>query len=343
MAAVAFGCLRMASRSERGLLIHAAYLAEASLLLRWCRSERADWIHAHFGTNATTVAMLCRRLGGPPFSFTVHGPEEFDQPRALALPEKMREAAFTIAISEYGRSQLMRWADPQIWPRLHVVRCGIDVTRAAKCLAPIPDTDRLVCVARLSEQKGLFVLLDALKELSRGGVRFDLRIVGDGPLREPIEERLAELGLTESVELLGWQDGSTVNEELRNARGFVLPSFAEGLPVVLMEALGLGRPVVTTFVAGIPELVEDRRNGWLVPAGSAPDLARALRALLEAAPKDLEAMGRRGARRVAEQHDALLSAERLGRLIHGALAANSMQADSIPDARDLARMKHADA
>jgi len=342
MGAVVFGCLRLASRSERGLLAHAAYLAEACLLLRWCRSDRADWIHAHFGTNATTVAMLCRRLGGPPFSFTVHGPEEFDQPRALALPEKMREAAFTVAISEYGRSQLMRWADPTIWPRLHVVRCGIDAARTAEFIAPVPETSRLVCVARLSEQKGLFVLLDALDELSRGGVRFDLHIVGDGPLRESIEDRLSELGLEESVKLLGWQDGSTVNEELRNARGFVLPSFAEGLPVVLMEALGVGRPVVTTFVAGIPELVEDGRNGWLVPAGSAPDLARALRALLEASPNDLEEMGRCGARRVAEQHDARVSAERLGRLIHGALAASTAQVHSTADVHPFARMEHAD-
>jgi glycosyltransferase involved in cell wall biosynthesis len=340
--AVALGCLRLASRSERGLLVHAAYLAEACLLLQWCRSEGADWIHAHFGTNATTVAMLCRRLGGPPFSFTVHGPEEFDQPRALALPEKMREAAFTVAISEYGRSQLMRWSDPTIWPRLHVVRCGIDAASIAGSVAPIPEENRLVCVARLSEQKGLFVLLDALDELSRGGERFKLRIVGDGPLRESIEDRLAELGLEESVELLGWQDGSTVNEELRNARGFVLPSFAEGLPVVLMEALGVGRPVVTTFVAGIPELVEDGRNGWLVPAGSARDLAGALRALLEASSTDLEEMGRRGVRRVAEQHDARASAERLGRLIHEALAAAAAQAHSTADVCDFAGMEHAD-
>jgi glycosyltransferase involved in cell wall biosynthesis len=312
---VAYGCARLGRRSERGVVVHAAYLAEACLLLAWCRSDRVEWVHAHFGTNAATVAMLCRRLGGPQYSFTVHGPEEFDEPRALGLAEKMREAAFCVGISEYGRSQLMRWAEPDVWPRIHVVRCGIDVCEASERQTPVPDVNRLVCVARLSEQKGLFVLLEALHSLARQGVDFNVHLIGDGPLRQPIEARLVELGLTGSVRLLGWRDGAAVGEELRAARGFVLPSFAEGLPVVLMEALGAGRPVITTFVAGIPELVEDGRNGWLVPAGCASALARALRELLEASPEELSAMGRSGATRVAGQHDAHASAERLGRLI----------------------------
>jgi len=343
MAGVGAACLRLSLRSDRGVLVHAAYLAEACLLLRWCRAGGVSWIHAHFGTNAATVAMLCRRLGGPPFSFTVHGPEEFDQPRALALPEKIREAAFTVAISEYGRSQLMRWADPDCWPRIHVVRCGIDAAETAGSMTPVQDTDRLVCVARLSEQKGLFVLLDALDELSRDGVRFHLRLVGDGPLRGPIEARLAQLGLEDAVSLLGWRDGASVLEELRNARGFVLPSFAEGLPVVLMEALGMGRPVVTTFVAGIPELVQDGRNGWLVPAGSSPDLARALRALLASSPQNLDEMGRHGVRRVAERHDARVSAARLGQLIRRDLAAEGLARRTLRGTRAVSGLKHADA
>jgi glycosyltransferase involved in cell wall biosynthesis/GT2 family glycosyltransferase len=339
----ASACLSQWSRSERGLLVHAAYLAEACLLFRWCREGGLSWIHAHFGTNAATVARLCRRLGGPPFSFTVHGPEEFDHPHALSLPDKMNDAAFTVAISEYGRSQLMRWADQETWPRIHVVRCGIPVGSISSSPEPPPDTGRLLCVARLAEQKGLFVLLDAMAALGRDGVPCQLRIIGDGPLRAAIEKRIRELDIEEVVTLLGWQDGETVLEELRSARGFVLPSFAEGLPVVLMEALGAARPVVTTYVAGIPELVEDRKNGWLVPAGSSHALARAMRPLLETPSPTLAEMGAYGAARVAELHDAHASARRLGTLIQTSLGALSAEVESPRQVSQITRMEHADA
>jgi glycosyltransferase involved in cell wall biosynthesis len=319
MAAVAIDCVRLARLSGRSLLVHVAYLFEACLLLRWCRQSRADWVHAHFGTNAATVAMLCRRLGGPPFSFTVHGPEEFDQPRALALGEKVRESGFAVAISSFGRSQLMRWCGFDYWSRIHVVRCGIE-PRMFPERTPIPDAPRLLCVARLSEQKGLFVLIDALERLSRAGVRFEMRIAGDGPLREEIARRLSRTGLEEHVQLLGWCSGEQVRHELEHARGLVLPSFAEGLPVVLMEALGSGRPVVSTFVAGIPELVKNGDNGWLVPSGDAAELAGAVRELLETPVARLEAMGERGAKCVAEMHDAGASAAELGRLIRMSLS-----------------------
>lgn len=335
-------CLRMARRSDRGLLVHAAYLVEACLLRRWCLTRDVDWVHAHFGTNAASVAMLCRRLGGPPFSFTVHGPEEFDQPRALSLPQKIAASAFTVAISEFGRSQLMRWAETEDWRRLHVVRCGIDVEAVAGCRTAAPKDRRMVCVARLAEQKGLFVLMEALGELSRAGRRFQLRIIGDGPLRGPIERRLSELGLEEDVELLGWLSGDAVMEELQRARGLVLPSFAEGLPVVIMEAQGAGRPVVSTYVAGIPELIESEVNGWLVPAGDASALAGAMRELLDAKPESLDEMGAAGSRRVSERHDARASAARLGGLIRSALAAEAAEAPVTVNPSAAMRMERVD-
>jgi len=330
-------------RSDRSLIVHAAYLAEACLLFNWCRADTVDWVHAHFGTNATCVAMLCRRLGGPPFSFTVHGPEEFDRPQALGVAHNLHEAAFTVAISDYGRSQLMRWSDRSDWSRIHVVRCGVDIASCSLDLEGPPDNDRLLCVARLAEQKGLFVLLDALAELTREGIGCQVRIIGDGPLRGPIERRAAELGIEANLTLLGWKDGATVVDELRSARGFVLPSFAEGLPVVLMEALAAGRPVVTTYVAGIPELVKHGRNGWLVPAGASSELARAMRCLLETSVEELAEMGRRGASRVAERHDAATSAGQLGKLILTSLECQPLKSGAPARSRAVVRLEHADA
>jgi glycosyltransferase involved in cell wall biosynthesis len=172
-----------------------------------------------------------------------------------------------------------------------------------------------VCVGRLTEQKGQLLLLDALAELEREGTPFELVLAGDGPMRPLIEEQFRLLGLEKRVRITGWLSNEDVRREIEAARALVLPSFAEGLPVVLMEALALGRPVVSTYVAGIPELVEPGVNGWLVPAGSAAALAAALRELLQASPDTLERLGRAGAAKAAAAHDAAREAAKLAALL----------------------------
>ena len=307
--------MRLHRRSRRGLPAHLAYLAEACLLRRWLAGAGARHLHAHFGTNSAAVAMLCRALGGPPYSLTVHGPEEFDAPEALAIGAKVGRAAFAVAISHYGRSQLCRWTDPADWPRLHVVRCGVDRAFLGEGPSPVPSSTRLACVARLSEQKGLPALIEAAATLRDRGHDFAIDLIGDGPLRGLIERQVADHGLGDRVRLLGTLDGEGVRRSLRDARAFVLPSFAEGLPVVLMEALALGRPVVSTYVAGIPELVRPGLEGWLVPAGSAEALAVAIAEALAADPEELTRMGRSGADRVADRHDIEAEAAVLSALI----------------------------
>jgi glycosyltransferase involved in cell wall biosynthesis len=314
----ALGCaVRLARRSGRGLTLHLVYLAEAALLCRWLAAAGVGHLHAHFGTNPAAVALLCRTLGGPPYSFTVHGPEEFDRPEALALREKIAGAAFAVAISDFGRSQLFRWARFEDWPRLHVVRCGLDRTFLGKADAAPPADPRLVCVARMSEQKGHLILLEAAGRLLREGRALEIDLIGDGPLRAEIECRVEALGLGGAVRLLGWQGAPEVRERIRAARALVLPSFAEGLPVVIMEAFALGRPVVATAVAGVPELVEAGVSGWLVPAGSTEALAAAMRSALDAPVDELRRLGSAGAARVAELHDADREAARLERLFAG--------------------------
>jgi glycosyltransferase involved in cell wall biosynthesis/GT2 family glycosyltransferase len=306
--------IRVGRRSERGVLRHLVYFAEACLLLKYLGRCQARHLHAHFGTNSATVAMLTRALGGPPYSFTVHGPEEFDHPEELSLREKIERATFVVAVSEFGKSQLFRWCDARQWSKIHVVRCGVDAAFLAAGPQPIPDVARLVCVGRLAEQKGQILLLEAIARLVAEGEEFQTILAGDGPMRSVIEQRIGALGLESHIHISGWLSNESVRKHLLDARAMVLPSFAEGLPVVLMEALALGRPTVTTYIAGIPELVEPGRSGWLVPAGSVSELAAALRQVLHTPVERLEAMGKLGAERVAARHDAGTEAAKLAAL-----------------------------
>jgi glycosyltransferase involved in cell wall biosynthesis len=304
-------------RSEKGLVRHLAYFAEACDLRRRLAVRGVGHLHSHFGTNAAAVAMLCRLLGGPAYSVTIHGPEEFDAPGPLALRQKVGHAAFAVAISHFTRSQLCRWCATADWARIHVVRCGLDEVFLGRTGDPVPARTRLVNVGRLAEQKGQLLLVEAAAALRDRGHDFELVIVGDGPLREDLEALIDRLGLGDRVRITGFLDNRAVRRELEAARALVLPSFAEGLPVVIMEALALGRPVIATYIAGIPELVESGRNGWLIPAGAVKPLVEAMAEALAAAPEDLDRMGRAGAARAAEQHDAAAEAGKLAALIEG--------------------------
>jgi len=303
--------VRMTARSEKSLPYHLIYLAEACVLMAWLKDNTADHVHAHFGTNPAEVATLLHALGGPSFSFTVHGPEEFDKPEAIALGEKIRRSAFVVAISSYGRSQLYRWSRSQDWARIKVVHCGLDAGFHSGTLPSITHEPRLVCVGRLCEQKGQLLLVRAAHLLVREGLPLQLVLAGDGEMRSEIETLVAELGLSGHVRITGWIDAASVRTEILAARALVLPSFAEGLPVVLMEALALARPVLSTYVAGIPELVRSGEAGWLFPAGDVESLAVAMRECLAASPTDLDKMGAAGRRRVLERHSVDTEAAKL--------------------------------
>jgi colanic acid/amylovoran biosynthesis glycosyltransferase len=308
---------RRAGSAGQGVVRHLIYLAEACILLSWTRRDGVDHIHCHFGTNSTAVATLCRLLGGPPFSFTVHGPEEFDKPIGLGLDEKVRRAEFVIAISEHGRSQLCRWVPYRQWSKIEVIRCGLDPLFLEAEPVSIPTAARLICVGRLEEQKGLLTLIEAAGRLRAEGREFELILVGDGSLRDEIERLIRQYDLEGCVRLAGWQSNTAVRDLIQHCRAMVLPSFAEGLPVVIMEALALGRPVISTYVAGIPELVQPEVCGWLVPASSVEGLSSALREALDATVSQLERMGRAGAERVAKRHNARIEAGRLVKLFRG--------------------------
>lgn len=296
---------------SRGIFIRLVYFAEACFLARRFRDDGIDHVHVHFGTNSTAVALLVRLLGGPPYSFTCHGPEEFDRAETLGLGEKVRHASFAVAISDFGRSQLYRWADPADWQKIEIVRCGVDASFLATPQSPVPPARRLLCIGRLSEQKGQLTLVEASALVVQRFPDFELILIGDGAMRSQIEAAITRLDLTRTVRLLGWKSGAEIRELLLSSRGMVLASFAEGLPVVIMESLAMGRPVISTAVMGIPELVIPRETGWLVPPANPAALAEAMAECLAAAPSWLTEMGSTGRVLVAERHDAIREASRL--------------------------------
>lgn len=264
------------------------YLAEAVLLHDRLRAAGIRHVHAHFANVGADVARLTAALGraydGPDagwrWSFTMHGPTEFEAVAAFDLAAKVRSADGVSCISDFCRSQLMRFVEPEHWPKLRVVHMAVDADRYRPDPAPVDrpsgDAPRLLTVGRLVPEKGAPVLLEALALLRERGLRPRTTLVGAGPLAESLADQVARLGQSDEVVLAGPIGQDDLPSLYRQVDAFVLPSFSEGLPVVLMEAMASGLPVVTTQIAAIGELVEDGVTGRIVPPGRADLLADAL-------------------------------------------------------------------
>jgi len=316
--------VRLGTGSTRGVLLHFVYLMEAAYLGCAMQRRALNHVHAHFGTNSAMVALLCGSLTGRTFSFTVHGPEEFDQPRALRLPDKIRSASFVCGISDFTRSQLFRWCRPEDRHKISVVRCGLAPEELLGSGRNSKNHDEFVTVSRLTPEKGHLTLLEAAHRLSEEGFEFRIRVIGDGPLRRVLAERIRQLHLDGCIELCGWQTGAQVAEAIRSARTLVVSSYAEGLPVVIMESYAAGTPVISTWVSGIPELVHTGLSGWLVPPGSAEALCGAMREALQATDSAMESMAEQGRARLRTRHDASREAGKLLALCNASLATSSL-------------------
>lgn len=287
--------LRMSAGGVRNATWQLMYFGEAIYL--WAELERRGLrhVHAHLANVAAGVALLTAHFGGTgwSWSFTMHGPTEFDDVSRYALADKVRSASFVACIGDYCRSQLMKLVEPEHWDKLSIVRCGVDVSRFA-LVERERDGDAplsILCIGRLVPDKGQSVLLDALARMN--GTQARLTLVGDGPSRADLERRTGQLGLSERVTFTGSVGQDQIPDLYADADVFCLPSFAEGIPVVLMEAMATGLPVVTTRIMGIPELVRDGESGVLVGPGRADVLAEALCALAGDAERR-RAMGRAG-------------------------------------------------
>jgi len=294
-----FDAVTVGSRTSSGVWKYLMYVGEACVLLRLAR--RCEHLHANFG-NATSIAVMCRVLGGPSVSLRIHGPEEFDSFTPAEWEWKLRHASFVAPISEYGVRRVCELTALRHHPKVGLLRCGVDSALFERPSTSVARLHRLVCVARLEPRKGHAVLLDALAALRREGLDASLHLIGDGSLRDSLEHQARELAIVDAVQFAGWKDGAEVRHAIEQSRIVVLPSYAEGLPIVLMEAFALGRAIVSTQVAGIPELVVPTESGWLVECGDAIALADALRSALLSSDKDLIAMAEAGRRRVREHH-----------------------------------------
>ncbi len=312
--------MRLSPDGIRSRVMHVFYFLEALFLAAELRRHDIQILHNHIAENSATVALLASAISGVPFSMTVHGPGIFAHPEQWALREKIARASFTACISDFCKSQCMLYSRRDDWPRLKVIRCGVG--RAFEDVAATPPTSepRLLFVGRLCDEKGLPLLLDAVARRVEAGRACRLSIIGDGPLRGDVESFIAERRLGASIELLGWRGSDDVVAALLASRALVLPSFAEGLPVVIMEAMALGRPVVSTAIAGIPELVEAGVNGWLIPPGSVDALTRAIGDVVEAPIEVLARMGEAGRRAVRERHAISTEVARLEEQLAAAVA-----------------------
>lgn len=296
--------LEMRAAGPKAAIWQLFYFGEAVLMWHWCSRAGTRHIHAHHANVGSDVALLASHLGGNgwSWSFTMHGPTELFDVREHRLAQKTEAATFVVCISEYARSQLMALVDAEHWAKLRVVHCGLDVGR----FAPVDRLGRdgapeILNVGRMVPVKGQSLLIEAMAELMRRGIEARLTIVGDGPKRPELEALAGRLGVTGRIEFAGAVAQDETLGYYERADVFATPSFAEGLPVVLMEAMATGLPVVASRIMGIPELVEEGVSGRLIAPGRADELADALAELLiDGAERRAEA-GRAGRAKVVAE------------------------------------------
>ncbi len=312
--------LTLSGASDRSFLRHLAYWLEALMLRAIAGKRDIQHIHVHFGTNAATVAYLTRLMGGPRYSVMMHGPVEFDQPYGQSLTLKLSAASFVAAITDYCRSQIFRWLPHAQWTKVHVVPCTVGEEWFAAAEPLTPNHRDLVCVGRLDEQKGQIFLIDAFAAARAAGFDGRLLLIGDGPFREAIERRIEAHQLGDSVVLTGWQSAEQIRAHISAARALILASFAEGLPVVIMEAMAMQRPILSTRITGIPELVRDGQEGFLYTPANTDELTAAILRLAETDVDTLAQMGAQAQARVRERHLTEVAVRRLDRLIQDSAA-----------------------
>jgi len=315
----------------RGTLYQLIYFTEAGLLAHRLKKQDITHLHNHFGDSSCTVAMLAAALGSFDYSFTLHGPGIFFEPLRWQLTEKISRAKFVSCISYFCRSQTMIFAPWESWPNLHIVHCGVDPDQFMQTEKPSTDSSssgllssepqpidakgqRLLYVGRLAAAKGMPILIKSMTALKLSCPEIHLTVVGDGEDRAELEKRAQTLGLGDHIDFVGYQTPDAVREYLQVSDIFVMSSFAEGVPVVLMEAMMSGLPVVATQIAGVSELVEDEVNGFLVPPSDVGSLTQKIQMLL--ADESLrKRLGDRGQQKVSQEFNIYHEAKKLYQLI----------------------------
>lgn len=310
--------ITISRKSDKLIYYHFIYFIEACMLVKYMKNDGVNHVHCHFGTNSTEIALYAHLIAGISYSFTVHGPEEFDKPISISLSKKIKHSSFVISITSFCKSQLFRWCEYSEWHKIHEVHCGLDKLFIDQLLSVdnLKKDNTITCVGRLCEQKGQLLLLDACNILAKAGISFNLILAGDGEMREVIEQKIKEYNLLDRVKITGWLSSAQVKEILLLSRCMVLPSFAEGLPVVIMEAMASGTPVISTSIAGIPELIEDNKSGYLITAGSIDELVNAIKHVLTCSDSELENIKVNAQNVVRENHSINHEVSKLKTIFH---------------------------
>jgi colanic acid/amylovoran biosynthesis glycosyltransferase len=321
--------LKLAPAGVRGCVWQLFYFAEAVVMWRQCRLRGLRHVHAHLANVAADVALLTAHIGSRAdgqgswtWSFTMHGPTEFFDVGRYRLAQKVRHADFVVCISDYARSQLMTLTDSSEWSKLHVVHVGIPIEQftpagASAGVRGSSDSDlaadgeaAVLSIGRLVPDKGQAVLLQAVAVLAQRGYRLAVTLAGEGPARANLEGLASDLGICEQVRFTGAVGQDRIDRLYAAADVFCLSSFAEGVPCVLMEAMAMELPVVSTGVAGIPELIDDGETGLLVAPGRPEALADAIELLLRD-PSLARQIGARARTKVIDEFNAETSAAQL--------------------------------
>lgn len=296
--------LALAMRTNRpgakGFLWQLFYFLEAGVLARQLHDQQITHLHNHFADSSATVAMLAASLADIRFSFTLHGPTELFAPESWHMAEKVARAALVVCISHFARSQVMLFSDPAHWSKLRIVHCGVTPARYGDNPArDAKDPTTFLFVGRLAPVKGLRILLEAFGAARKINPDIRLKVVGDGPDKAWVTTAANDMG---GVALLGYRSQSEVAQELATSDVLVLPSFAEGVPVALMEAMAARRPVIATRVGGVAELVEHGVSGQLVAPGDVAGLTKAMLTLAQSGETRAK-MGDAGRDKVCTEFD----------------------------------------
>ena len=295
--------LRRSLRNPRTTLRNLFHFTEALMVGRWMQRAGIGHLHVHFATTGASVASLAKQVFPMTLSMTVHGPDEFADVRNEHFHEKVDAADFVVCISHFARSQTMQHSAPENWKKLDVARLGVNpLVFAPVARTPEPRVFSLLCVGRLTPAKGQHLLLEAIAGLRGSGEQVRLHLAGDGPDRASLQRHAQALGIADRVEFHGALNHDQVRALYARCDAFVLPSFAEGIPVVLMEAMAAGLPCVSTRIAGIPELIVDGESGFLASPSSLDELTDRLRQLIHD-PEMRTRLAANGRRRVCEAYD----------------------------------------
>ncbi len=267
--------LRSSRPGLKGQLLQQIYFLEALVLAKMLVDDKIEHVHNHLGDNSGTVTMLAAKLAGIPYSISIHGPHIFFDGLHWALDKKTQHSSFISCIGHFCTSQMMLYADKQYWDKFKIIRCGVNLQQF-EFRAPQSKASKLVYVGRLSAEKGLPILFDSLAQLKEKGYQLELDVLGDGEDKSYLQELCQQSGIKDMVNFKGFVDQTTIQSTLKSSDIFVLPSFAEGIPVALMEAMAIGLPVIATYVGGVTELVIDDVTGKVVYPSDSQGLADAI-------------------------------------------------------------------